>query len=939
VRKIFVLVIVCLLTAAITYAQSGKIAGKVLNEKNEPLHGVSIKIDENAAGGVATDVEGRFLLKLKPGKYTLTLTSVGYNNKTITDVQVDADGLQELNVVMQAASKELKAVVVSVSAKRETDFALLNMQKNNASISDGISAESIKRSPDKNTGEVLKRVSGTSIQDNKFVVVRGLIDRYNVATINNAMLPSTEPDRRAFSFDIIPSSLIDNIMIYKTANPDLPGDFAGGVVQVSTKDVPSKNFLSLGAGASYNTISTGKDFNPGYVAQSDYLGFDDGSRKLPDNFPSRTNFQSQAFESRANTSRLLKNTYGDRYNANALPNQSYQLSWGKRFELKNSAVMGSILALTYRNSQSLIEGSRSEYDNQFSQVNGAAYNYNDSTYKFTTSLGALLNFSYKKGNSKISFKNLFNRLFENSNLIRNGIQYYSGYASIYAQGGETVVKTLYSTQLEGDHSLKNKSKLTWNLNYALTLRDNPDYKFAPFIKDSSNANKADVPYEVVLRDTYRFFANLEEHAIGGNVTYSRPFNLFGDKASTIKLGLLSQYKYREFAARIFRYNRAPGTNFNEGYLTMPVKYIFQDANMNADGFALEEITNTTDKYDANSLLNAGYVMFDNRLNEKFRLVWGVRVENFGFTVNTADFSGLKVKADKNYLDILPSFNLTYSLTGRSNLRFSASRTVSRPEFREIANFSFYDFIRNVQVRGNTKLERSQNTNVDLRFETYPSNGEVISASVFVKHFNKPIELRVDPGSNTLNLVFEYYNAKYALNYGIEAEIKKRLTFLGKQPWLEDFFIFANAAVIKSNVNVDGLDVAVADKNRPMQGQSPYVINAGLTYAGSNNFSASLLVNRIGHRVEAVGNDPKGLPDIYENGRTIMDFQLSQKVLRKKGEIKLNISDLLNQKSILYQNYRTDTDKISKRSYKASEDRIWASSRFGSSLGLSFTYNF
>lgn len=929
-----------LLCTLLTYAQpTATITGKVINEKNEPLNGVSIRVAEQSTGGVATDVEGRFILKLKPGKYTLILTSVGYNNKTVTDVVVEQTGVQELNVVMQAASKELKAVTVSVSARRETDFALLNMQKNNASISDGISAESIRRSPDKNTGEVLKRVSGTSIQDNKFVVVRGLIDRYNIATINNALLPSTEPDRRAFSFDIIPSNLIDNIMIYKTANPDLPGDFAGGVVQVSTKDVPAKNFLSLGAGLSMNTLSTGKDFNPGYVGQYDYLGFDDGSRRLPDAFPSRRNFNG-SFEERAAYSRLLKNTYGDRYDGNALPNQSYQLSWGKRFNLKNEGVIGSILSLTYRNNQSLVEGIRMEYDNNRRDINGAAYNYIDSTFKFTTSLGGLLNLSYKKANTKISFKNLFNRLFENSNMIRNGIQYYSGDASIYAQGGETVIKTLYSTQLEGDHSYKNKSKLTWNLNYALTLRDNPDYRFAPFIKGFDDAGKPEVPYEIMLRDTYRFFANLEEHAFGGNINYSMPFRLFGDKASTFKFGALSQYKTRDFSARIFRYNRSPRASFNDALLTMPVKTIFSRANMYADGFALEEITNTTDRYDASSMLNAGYVMFDNRLGEKYRLVWGVRVESFGFDVKTSDLSGIRVNPKKDYLDILPSVNLTYKMTGRTNLRFSASRTVSRPEFREIANFSFYDFVRNVQVRGNTELERSQNTNIDLRFETYPSNGEIISASVFAKHFNKPIEQRVDPGSGPLNMMFVYFNAKYALNYGIEAEIKKRLSFLGEQPWLENFFIFANAAFIKSNVNVDGLDVAVADDDRPMQGQSPYLINAGLQYTSTNNdFSANLLVNRIGPRIEAVGNDPKGIPDIYENGRTIIDFQISEKVLRKRGEIKLNISDLLNQKQILYQNYRMDTDKISKRGYKAGEDRIWSSSRFGTSIGLSFTYNF
>lgn len=935
------MIVVGLLLGLTSIAQTtGTLSGKVINEKNEPISGVSIKVSE-MAGGVTSDVEGRFVLKLQTGKnYSITLSSVGYTSKEVSDISVTANGVQELSIVLQSASSELGAVVVRASARRETESALLNIQKNNASISDGISAEAIKRSPDKNTGEVLKRVSGTSIQDNKFVVVRGLTDRYNVATINNAMLPSSEPDRRAFSFDIIPSSLIDNILIYKTANPDLPGDFAGGVVQVSTKDVPSANFLNVSAGLSYNTISTGKDFNIGYLGKNDYLGFDDGSRKLPDGFPSRKNFQAQTFPTRAQYSRLMKNTYGDRYDGNALPGQNYQVTLGKRFSLKNDAVMGAIFAVTYRNSQSRVEGVRSEYDNQFSAVNGAAYTYNDTTYKFTTNLGGLLNLSYKKGASKISFKNLFNRSFEASNLLRNGVQYYSGYASIFAQGAETVVKTLYSTQLEGEHSLKKKSKLTWNLNYALTLRDNPDYKFAPFIKDSSDASKPQVPYEVVLRDTYRFYANLEEHAFGGNVNYSMPFALFGDKSSSVKFGALSQYKTRDFSARIFRYNRAPGNNFNEAILTMPVKSIFSRANMYEDGLGLEEVTNNTDKYDANTLLNAGYVMLDNRLAEKWRLVWGVRVESFGFTVNTSDFSGSKIKAKKDYVDVLPSVNLTYKVTESTNLRFSASRTVSRPEFREIANFSFYDFVRNVQVRGNTKLERSQNTNVDLRFETYPSNGEIFSASVFMKHFNKPIELRVDPGSNTLNLIFEYYNAKHAMSYGVEAEVKKRLSFLGEGTLLENLFVFANAAYIHSSVNVDGLDVAVADKDRPMQGQSPYLFNAGMSYVSNNNdFSANLLVNRIGPRIEAVGNDPKGLPDIYENGRTILDFQISKKVLRQKGEIRVSVSDLLNQKLIYYQNYRTDTDKISKRSYKAGEDRIWASSRFGTNLGVSFAYNF
>ncbi len=935
-NKIAIIAIIVLISQGL-YAQS--IEGRILSDRNEPLSGVSVELVGTSAG-TSSDVEGRFIIRVpSAGSYSLQFSAIGYQTKIVQDIVVKPNEKGNIEIYLDTDNQLLSSVVVKTSARKESVQSLLNFQRNSPTIADGISAEIIKKSPDKNSSEVLKRVSGTSIQENKFVVVRGLIDRYNVATLNNALLPSSEPDRRAFSFDIIPSQLLDNIIIYKTANPDLPGDFAGGVVQVSTKDVPNENFLQLGGGLSYNSLSTGKKFNIGYLSSTDYLGFDDGARSLPGSFPGRRQFQTSSFNERAAYSARVKNTYGERYHGKALPNQSYQMTWGKRMYVGEEGVIGSILSLSYRNSQNMVSGIRSEYDNQFESVNGAAYTYNDTTYKFNTTLGALWNLAYKKGNTKVSFRNLFNRSFESSNLIRSGYQYYSSGAIITAQGSETIIKTLYSSQIDGEHALSAGKKISWNLNYALSLRDNPDYKFAPFIKDSSAAFK-DLPASIVLRDTYRFFAELQEHAFGANAHYASPLIINDKRLAQLKVGVSSQMKDRSFDARIFRYNRTPQAGFNEGILTMDPKYIFSSANMNPQGLALEEITNNTDQYDATTYLHAGYLMLDHSINSLWRIVWGVRAEAFGFTVNTADFSGAKVKATKDYVDILPSLNITYHLTDISNLRFSASRTVARPELREVANFSFYDFVRNVQVRGNTRLERSQHSNMDLRYEIYPSNGEIFSVSAFFKHFKNPIELRVDPGSNPLNLIFEYYNATSATSYGIEAEVRKKLSFLGNAEGLNNWIVFANAALIRSKVNVEGLDVAVADEDRPMQGQSPYLLNAGITYTHpQNGLSLSALVNRIGHRIEAVGNDPKGLPDIYENGRTLIDLQISKRMFNQKGELKLNISDLLNQSVIFYQNYRTDTDRVSSRSYKASEDRIWNSMKFGTNIGLSFSYSF
>jgi TonB-dependent receptor len=936
--KRYFLVLVSLLFTAISFAQNiGVVGGRITDAgNNEPLAGVSIAWGN--AGGSVSDVDGRYALKLSEGKYTLTFNFVGYSAKEVSDVVVKAGETTEFNIVLESASKELNAVTVTASVRKESIASVLSIQKNNISISDGISIESIRRSPDRNVGEVLKRVSGTSIQDDKFVVVRGLSDRYNIATLNGALLPSTEPDRRAFSFDIVPSALIDNIIINKTASPDMPGDFSGGIIQINTKDIPYSNFFSVSAGVGYNTQSTGKEFRIGILEPTDYLGFDNGTRLLPDRFPSTNRFRSYnsdpSPENRLAVSRMLRNNYGDRYNGNALPGFNFGLSWGAVKDRDNGSKIGSIIALTYRNSQNIQYNLRQDYqteNNADVTPENLFFQYNDTSYSFSTSIGVLANFGYKKGNTKIVFKNLLNQLFENTNLHRSGYNY-DNIQYVQSTGSIAVAKSLISSQLEGEHKISSKNdRLKWNVNYGLTLRDQPDYRVLPYAKSIGDVENKDVPMRVVLRDTYRFWSDLTEHAVGGSLNYSLPVTIGGDK-STFKAGLFAQNKFRDFSTRIFRYEPASPSTSTDLY-AYPADKIFNDGNMVRNGFVLNEITNNTDKYDATSGLYAGYAMIDARLAEKLRAVIGARVESFSFVVNTSDFSNAKVKVKRDYIDVLPSLNLTYNLTDKTNLRFSASRTVSRPEFREVANFAYFDFVRNAQLKGNVDLERSQNTNVDLRFETYPTAGEIISASLFYKHFDKPIEQVVLNGSTPSNLILSYTNPNSAQNFGVEMEIRKKLGFISESSFFENLLFYLNAAYIKSEVEFNETSNP-HDPDRPLQGQSPYLINTGLQYSSpSNKFNASVLYNRVGHRISAVGF--QGYPDIYENARDIVDVQLGLKVLQDKGEVKFNVSDLLNQRAIFYQNVSTGDNK----SYSAGSDRTQYSFRYGSNLSIGFSYNF
>lgn len=915
-------------------AQLIPFVGKVINTKNEPLVGAYVTIEGANSTTLSTDVEGKFYTKLEGGKkYSFKVTNAGYESKQVADVVVNPNQENILEIVLQESAKSnLQSITLTSSSRRqENTSALLSFQRNNISLSSGLAADFIRRTPDKNTGEVLKRVSGTSIQDNKFVVVRGLSDRYNAALLNNAQLLSSEPDKKAFSFDLIPSLMVDNIIINKTATPDLTGEFAGGLVQINTKDVPARSILTVGVSWGLNNQSTGKDFTSNTRNSTDWLGFDDGTRAMPAGFP--TSPQAYRILSGSNTgvaqqielSKLFNNEVSREVATTAAPIQTYNLTWGVNKKFKKGGVFGSIISAQYRSSMLNFAVERKLHQDDGDLL----VQLFDEQNKYSINSGLIANFTYVKGRHKISFKNLFNQLFEDNYYTRTGVSF-DRIQDIDFRSSVLNQRSLYTSQLEGSHQLtKSGVKLNWNGNVGYNWKTQPDLRtYAYFRPKGTNA-----PFEFNDDDTRRFFSDLKDYSYGANGSILIPFKM-GKFKQSFKAGGSTLIRIRDFRSRIFRYEPANITQFNSQLVYLPYDQLLSPNNMFTRGFKILDFTNNQDKYFGVSVLNGAFAMFDNKFTEEWRLVWGVRAENFQQFLTTKDVTAKRVIVNTEKWDILPSFNLTFSPSPKHNIRLAGSQTVARPEFREIAPFSFFDYEVNYAVDGNPDLKRSSILNGDVRYEFYPKAGEGITLGAFYKSFTNPIELRLNPSSVLDRRNYKFYNAQDATTIGAELEIRKNLVSL--QDGDAQLSTFVNLTYISSTVTLastSGGGQAVSS-SRPLQGQSPYLMNMGLQYDNSKKgISSSLLYNRIGQRLSLVGLNDLGFPDVYERPRDQVDFQLTKKIFAGKGELRLTWSDILNPYYYFYENVNEQT------SFQDGTDRLFNAFKPGSTITFGFTYDF
>ncbi len=908
------------------YAQTGKISGTVSDKKTgETLIGVTVKI-KGTTKGVSTDVDGRYTLQaMADGKYTLEFSYVGYKTKEVSDVEVKGPAITSLNVVLdEAAGQNLGEVVVKASFKQESVNSLYAKQKNSSVISDGVSSDQIKKSPDKNTSDVLKRVSGATVQDNKFVVIRGLSDRYNNATLDGSSLPSTEPNRKAFSFDIVPSNLVDNLIISKTATPDLPADFTGGAIQIATKDIPDNNFISFGVGAGYNTESTFKNFKSGARNATDYLGFDNGDKALPSNFPSRSRISSGLTSAQQISAMRSLSQDWKIYNNTALPTQNYQFTLGRVKDFKESTnKFGALFSLTYRNAQTINNDVIRDYVN---------YDYHDNIYRFSTSLGAIANFAYTYGKSKITFKNIYNRAYDDSFLSREGFNSDRG-RDIKFFAFDLMQKSLFKSTVEGSHGLgENNSKITWNVSYANILNDQPDQKKISYQRNPSDAGTANYVYiastGTLSKENSRLFSKLNEDNYSGGVNYTLPLKMFSQLA-TFKTGLSSIYRDRTFDARFVGFRANTGAENADAISKRPLSTLYGADAINNGAYSLDDISADADSYNAHSLTNAGYVMLDNKFGEKSRLVWGVRVEQFNVVLD-AKVPSPQTSVNDNYVDVLPSANYTYSLTPKINLRASYYRTLARPEFRELASAAIYDYELLALQQGNPSLKEAKIDNADIRFELYPQAGQIISVSAFYKKFHNAIEsYNQDAGSTR---IITYINSDNVDVYGLEFEFRKSLDFIAKTDFLKQTTFYTNLSLIKSKVETANTGINLKQTSRPMVGQAPYIINAGLQHNFlGDKLSFNALYNRVGRRLVVAGGVL--FPEIWEVPRDVIDLQLALKVLKNKGELKFNAGDILNSRFTQY--YDNDLNK----KYDRSSDETISSYKPGSNFSLSFSYTF
>jgi hypothetical protein len=915
------MVLIFSLTAS---AQNTTLNGRVINVNNEPVPNASVSVKEAGDKTALVNINGYFSMALPAGKkYDITVSCSGYNTKVVEDVEVKAGQENIITIVLEIKKQAGDVAVVRTSVKKENTAGLLNFQKNNAALSSGLSADFIRRTPDKNTGEVLKRVSGASIQDNKFVVIRGLSDRYNSALINGAQMPSSEPDKKAFSFDVIPSALIDNIVINKTATPEFTGEFAGGLVIVNTKDVPTKDIFSVGVSMGFNSQSAFKDFTSNSRSASNWFGFDN-NRQLPGAFPGRNAYAALGAkvggtEAQAQASRLFNSNAFTQRSGTALPNQAYNITYGIGRKLKNGGSFGVIAGLTYRNTQLLYS-----VDRQVADFNGTVErSFTDAQNRFSSNSGVILNLAYTNKKTRIAFKNLLNQSFDDNYYLRTGNNNVDN-IDINFRSSFLNQRTLYTSQLEAEQQLtKSGIKLKLNGNFAYNNKSQPDLRTVSYARSSGSSN----PFSVIQDESGRFFSNLKDFSYGGGGAVSIPFKIKGEK-QLLKAGGNTLIRIRDFSSRNFRYRQVGGPN---SLLTLPFDQIFKEENISENGFILADETQNEDKYFGVSILNAGYLQFDNKLSDKIRIIWGVRAENFQqfLTTRRSDLKRVVVNTEK--WDFLPSLNLTYSISNKHAVRAAVYQTVARPEFREIAPFSFFDFEQNYAVSGDTSLRRSSIINADLRYEWYPKAGEGLSFGVFYKNFTDPIELRALASGSVRR--YQFQNAGDAQTVGAELEVRKGLDFIGKS--FENFNVFANLTVIKSDVSLKSTSAGGAEQNfnRPLQGQSPYLINFGLQYAAKENkFTGSLLYNRIGQRLSLVGGKDQLIYDIYERPRDQVDLQLGMRVFKKRGELKLTVADLLNQPYYFYENIDT------KKAFTKGTDRLWNAYKPGATFTIGFTYD-
>lgn len=913
-------------------AYAADIKGKVTDSTTgEPLIGATVQID-GTTKAAATDIDGLFAFSGldENANYTLTIKYISYKTKKIDGVRAEAQP-QVIEIKLTPDEQTLNEITVTGVARKNTEIAVIQMTKSSPVIVSNVSAQEITKTQDTNAGEVIRRVPGVSLIDDKFVMVRGLSQRYNNVWINGGAVPSSEADSRAFSFDLIPSSQIDNMQIVKTPSPEYPADYTGGFITITTKDIPAENTAELSVGGNWNDITSFSDFKYAKGSGTDFLGFDSGMRGLNGGINSTLNSIA------GNGVDLLNNHLNNDWrvrNMNPVGDLKLSGSLGRRWKLGDRQ-LGMIAAFNYSNEYRKYEDMQNNlfgvYDAEKDQSNYLRYSVDDQ-YNHNVRLGAMLNFTLLSadGNSKYQLKNIFNQIGNDRYTWREGLSAQSdneNSAEYYYRS-----RTTYNGQITGKHTFA-LDELDWSASYSYANRNVPDRR-RYLIND---ALEPGVMQLTSPNDISREWTKLDEHIVSAAVNDKHDFK-FGSFTPSLKFGAYGEYRTRKYTTRDFIYNwNAASNTLPDGFRQNDLSEMLSDESyFGADRLYLLEEQHMRNNYKGNNYLGAGYFAANIPLGN-FNIYAGLRYEydHMELITNTRDNAESPFSHNYEYNDLFPSVNTTYKINDQHQLRLSYGKTVNRPEFREVSPSVFYDFDLASNVQGNTDLKPCYIQNVDFRYEFYPSKGELISIAAFYKYFDSPIEWTYTVTGGT-SLVYSYMNAQRANNYGIELDIRKDLSFIG----LPGFSWSFNGALIKSRVK---FEAGSKEEDRPMQGQSPYLVNTGLFYKNDKlQLDVALLYNRIGKRIIGVGrsegttsgNEALRVPDSYEMPRDVIDLSASKK-FGNHWELKLSIRDLLAQK--VY--YKQFADVHYSNGTSREVEQITRAYKPGRNIGVNAVYKF
>lgn len=888
-KDIIVTLISCL---PIMNATADEIKGRITDkETKEPLVGATIQIEASQRAAV-TDIDGAFVVdNLPKGKYTLSIKYISYKSRTLTGIPAtthDASSLG-INIEMESEDQALKEVRVTGTRRKDTEIAAVSIVKESRLVTSSVSAGEIKKTQDSNASEVIRRVPGVSLIEDKFMMVRGLSQRYNNVWINGGAVPSSEADSRAFSFDIIPSTQIDNLTIVKSPSAEYPADFSGGFVNITTKDLPSANSLTFTLGGNWNDATSFKSFS----SKNDDNWYTDSSTPLGDlKLGAEWSYKWTVGESRMGMIGTANYTKEKR---------------------------------TFRDMQNNLYG---VYDKERDRSNYLRHSTDDQ-YNDNSRLGAMLNFTLMSptGNNKYEWKNILNHLVTDRYTLRNGVSAQSNQeqsAEYYHRSRVT-----YNGQLTGKHTADD-NVLDWIASYSYANRRLPNRR--RYLVDDALTEDGTLGL-TSANDINIEHTKLDEHIVSATVNERHDFSL-DPFTLQLQAGAYGEYRTRSYTTKEYLYNWDSADNaLPKDFRRMDIPTLLSDpAYQGNDKLYLIEDMHMRNNYDGRNTLAAGYAVGTLPLG-KLDIHAGLRYEynSMELISNTRDHEVSHKSKFYTGHDLFPSINTTLHLNERHQMRLAYGKSVNRPEFREVSSSVYYDFDLASSVQGNSELKACYVQNLDLRYEWYPNRGETVSLAAFYKHFRNPIEWTYTVAGGT-DLIYSYENAESANNIGVELDVRKSLDFIG----LKNFSLSFNGALIHSRVT---FEKGSRNEDRPMQGQSPYLINMGLFYKNERQqLSVSLLYNRIGKRIIGVGrsdgttgnNEDARIPDSYEMPRNMIDLTLT-KQFGQHLELKASIRDILSEK-VQYKQFAESADG-------SEVEQITRRYNPGRNLGLSLTYKF